>query len=224
MEQQEFFDKWYRQIINDGQITIADILEYAPKGLQLYYKSDKFEGIVYFNNIVFSSVKKKNIYIIVDTEPIDNHMDQDDEVMIVKNTMLRIPNTSILKTHLYPSDEYLSWKDWQYILFPKSVGAVVSGLDNKYFYIINDSEMADENGIIYNMGTNTLPIFNYADINKTEFKDIDCSKLIGKRTDAILFENNNVDEAIKSIKQENKIGNDQENKIGNDADYDTDRN
>ena len=216
MEQQEFFDKWYRQIINDGQITIADILEYAPKGLQLYYKSDKFDSIVYFNNIVFSSAKKKNIYIIVDTEPIDNRMDQDDEVVIVKNTTLRIPNTSILKTHLYPSDEYLSWKDWQYILFPKSIGAVVSGLENKYFYIINDSEMADENGISYNMGTNTLPIFNYADINKTEFKNIDCSKLIGKRTDAILFENNNIDEAVKSIKQENKIE--------NDADYDTDRN
>lgn len=217
MEQQEFFDKQYRQIINDGQITIADILEYAPKGLQLYYKSNKFEGIVYFNNIVFSSVKKKNIYIIVDTEPIDNHMDQDDEVIIVKNTMLRIPNTSILKTHLYPSDEYLSWKDWQYILFPKSIGAVVSGLENKYFYIINDSEMVDEKyHIIYNMNIGSLPIFSYADINKTEFKNIDCSKLIGKRTDAILFENNNIDEAVKSIKQENKIG--------NDADYDTDRN
>lgn len=62
MEQQEFFDKWYRQIINDGQITIADILEYTPKGLQLYYKSDKFDSIVYFNSIVFSSAKKK-IYI-----------------------------------------------------------------------------------------------------------------------------------------------------------------
>lgn len=200
------------QIINDGQITIADILEYAPKGLQLYYKSDKFDSLVYFECIEFESSKSKvkDVYIIVNTEPIDNHMDQDDEVIIVKNTTLKIPNTSILKTHLYPSDEYLSWKDWQYILFPKSIGSVVSGLDNKYFYIINDSEMIDENGIIYNMDTNTLPIFNYADINKTEFKNIDCSKLIGKRTDAILFKNNNVDEAIKSIKQENKIGNDAE--------------
>ena len=52
--------------------------------------------------------------------------------------------------------------------------------------------------------------------NKTEFKNIDCSKLISKRTDAILFENNNIDEALKSIKQENKIE--------NDADYDTDGN
>ncbi len=217
MEQQEFFDKWYRQIINDGQITIVDILEYAPKGLQLYYKSDKFEGIVYFNNIMFSSVKKKNIYIIVDTEPIDNHMDQDDEFTIIKTTTLKIKNTAITKTHLYPSKEYLSWENWQYILFPKSVGAVISGLDNKYFYIINDSEMVDEKyHIIYNMNIESLPIFSYADINKTEFKNIDCSELIDKRTEAILFENNNVDEAIKSIKQENKIE--------NDIDYDTDRN
>lgn len=217
MEQQEFFDKWYRQIINDGQITIADILEYAPKGLQLYYKSDKFEGTVYFNSIEFCDSKKKNTYIIVDTEPIDNCMNQDDEVIIVKNTTLRISNTSILKTHLYPSEKYLSWKDWQYILFPKSIGAVISGLENKYFYIINDSEMVDEKyHIIYDMNIDSLPIYHYADINKTEFKNIDCSKLIGKRTDAILFENNSIDEAIKSIKQKNKIG--------NDIDYDTDRN
>ncbi len=166
---------------------------------------------------MFSSVKKKNIYIIVDTEPIDNHMDQDDEFTIIKTTTLKIKNTAITKTHLYPSKEYLSWENWQYILFPKSVGAVISGLDNKYFYIINDSEMVDEKyHIIYNMNIESLPIFSYADINKTEFKNIDCSELIDKRTEAILFENNNVDEAIKSIKQENKIE--------NDIDYDTDRN
>ena len=212
MEQQEFYDEWYKQILKDGQMSVANILRYAPKGLQLYYKSDKFEGIVYFNCIEFadSRNKVKDAYIIVNTELTDNNESHDDELTIIKTTTLRIKNTSITKTHLYPSDEYLSWKDWQYILFPKSVGAVVCGMENKYFYIINDTEMVDEeHHFVYNMNTDaTLPLFSYADINKTKFKDIDCSEFIDKRTDAILFENNNIDDAIKSIKQENKIGND----------------
>ena len=213
MDQKEFYDEWYRQILNDGQISIADILQYAPRGLQLYYKSDKFESIVYFECIEFVSPENKvrDVYIIVNTEPTDNNESYNDELTIIKTTTLKIKNTSITKTRLYPSEEYLSWKNWQYILFPKSVGAVISGLENKYFYIINDTEMVDEKyHFIYNMNIDSLPIFSYVDINKTKFKDIDCSKLIGKRTDAILFENNNIDKAIKSIKQENKIGNDAE--------------
>lgn len=94
-------------------------------------------------------------------------------------------DSALTKSNLFPSEEYLSWVNWQYILFPKSVGSVICGLDDKYFYIINEDEMIDENKVIYNMCIESLSIFKYVDINKTKFKDMDCSELISKRNELI---------------------------------------
>lgn len=161
--------------------TLSDILQFAPKNLQLYYKSSKLEQIVYFDEVYEHNNGRK--YIIVNKDLLEINVDSDKE--FIESSKLMILDSGLTNSYIFPSKEYLSWVNWQYILFPKSVGSVICGLDDKYFYIINDSEMIDENGIIFDMNIELLPIFRYADINKTKFKDMDYSELISKRNDLI---------------------------------------
>ena len=179
---------------------LSDILQFAPKNLQLYYKSSKLEQTVYFDEVYEHSNGKK--YIIVNKEKLEINEDSDTE--FIESSKLMILDSRLIKSNLFPFEEYLSWVNWQYILFPKSVGSVICGLDDKYFYIINETEMIDENGIIYNMCNDLLPIFSYADINKTKFKDMDCSELISKRDD--LF-NETLINAINDVTQKAELEN-----------------
>ena len=160
---------------------LSDILQFAPKNLQLYYKSSKLEQTVYFDEVYEHSDGGK--YIIVNKKPFEIYLNSENE--FIENSKLMVLDSTLTKSNLFPSEEYLSWVNWQYILFPKSIGAVVCGLDNKYFYIINENEMIDENKVIYNMCIESLSIFKYVDINETKFKDMDCSELISKRADLI---------------------------------------
>ncbi|MBO6271520.1 hypothetical protein J6O48_01930 [bacterium] len=127
-------------------------------------------------------------YILVSTEDIFNNNE--------KITLFKISDCYLNETSLYPSKNYLTWENWQYILFPKSVGAVIQGLNDNFYYIINDSEIINENyhNIIFNFTDFPyLPIFHYADINKTNFKDIDLTDVYKQREnvklDTVLTEN-----------------------------------
>ena len=173
---------------------LSDILQFAPKNLQLYYKSSKLEQPVYFDEVYEHSNGKK--YIIVNKEKLEINEDFDTE--FIESSKLMFLDSRLIKSNLFPSEEYLSWVNWQYVLFPKSIGSVICGLDDKYFYIINEDEMIDENKVIYNMCNDLLPIFSYADINKTKFKDMDCSELISKRADLI---NETLINAINNVTQ-----------------------
>ncbi|MBO6271521.1 hypothetical protein J6O48_01935 [bacterium] len=46
----------------DPQLKISDILRYAPKGLQLYYKSETEEFPVYFSEIYNDKNDSNKIY------------------------------------------------------------------------------------------------------------------------------------------------------------------
>lgn len=177
---------------------LSDILRFAPKNLQLYYKSSKLEQTVYFDEVYEHNNGRK--YIIVNKDLLEINVDSDKE--FIESSKLMILDSALTKSNLFPSEEYLSWVNWQYILFPKSVGSVICGLDDKYFYIINDSEMIDENKVIFNMCIDSLPIFKYVDINETKFKDMDCSELISKRDDLI---NETLIKAINNVTQTEEV-------------------
>lgn len=160
----------------DKHLKISDILRYAPKGLQLYYKSEKEEFPVYFSEIYNDKNNLNKVYILVSTEDIVNNKE--------KITLFKISDCYLNETPLYPSENYLTWENWQYILFPKSIGAVIQGLNDNFYYIINDGEIINENyhNIIFNFTDFPyLTIFHYADINETNFKDIDLTDVYKQR-------------------------------------------
>lgn len=136
-------------------VNIADILRYAPKGIELY---SNIYGVVYFEK-----VQKDKVYF--------KYKDKRNQKMH-KGFVYSEGNAAFGSglCNLFPSTR-LTWDNWRTFLFPKSFGAVVIPVTKTYTYRMSGLgyliakknmkfELYDGAGYIFNRDENCI---NYDD-------------------------------------------------------------
>lgn len=147
-------------------IDISKILQYAPKGLELYHRG---YGYVYLYDV-------KNDEIRLSDCP-DNTKIYGGWCCSVDAYGKEHKNGECL---LFPSKEYTSWKSWQQILFPKSIGSIVTDSMDGLFIITNEG-LKDSRGKLvsiqvkesdkYASPEDTKTFFNFLNINGFKWND-----------------------------------------------------
>lgn len=136
-------------------VNIAEILENAPKGIELY-------SLIY-GKCKFAYIQKDSRHPV----RLSAYYSGEDVSFTEDGRLLFEYKES--ECLLFPSKEHKTWEGWQKVLFPNSVGCVVKyDVGGGMGLIINNYQIVDSDNIRYKYGELSIEDYRYATIKESQ--------------------------------------------------------
>lgn len=136
-------------------VNIAEILENAPKGIELYSPI--------YGKCKFTYIQKDSRYPV----RLSAYYSGEDVSFTEDGRLLFEYKES--ECLLFPSKEHKTWDGWQKVLFPKSIGCVVKyDAGGGMGLIVNNHQIVDSDNIRYKYGELSIEDYRYATIKESQ--------------------------------------------------------